>query len=66
MSCKNCKKRVLNCHSTCSIYKDFKQKQEEIKEKQRDDKEFLSYKVVIGRKLALKRDKRLNLPLSNI
>ncbi|MFI3254882.1 MAG: hypothetical protein R3Y63_11210 [Eubacteriales bacterium] len=61
MSCKDCTKRVLHCHSTCSDYLAFKQSQAEIKAKIKKDDEVYSYTCQSGTRNKAIRMRRLNL-----
>ena len=43
MSCKNCEKRVLGCHSTCEEYLAYKKSVGEVKEKRREARQYHIY-----------------------
>lgn len=49
--CKNCKMRTINCHSTCSDYKNYRNKMDAINEVKRIEWEFMDYSF--DRKLAM-------------
>lgn len=49
--CKNCDMRVVDCHSTCSDYIDYKNKIAAINEIKRREWEFMDYSL--DRKLAM-------------
>lgn len=54
--CHNCSDRVAGCHATCEKYKEFQRELQEMKDKERGEKDFIGYAVQSNLR---KRDKYL-------